>query len=72
VEALCHRTKAVLRHGRAAFCLSCLAMKLTVAPNEAGDAAQVLVLDPEVRVYLGACHTCYRVERVIRVVSTTA
>jgi hypothetical protein len=67
VEGLCCRTKAVLRHGgRAAYCFPCLATKLTVSPKEVLDAAQVLILHPEVRVYLGACHTCYRWERVIR------
>jgi hypothetical protein len=70
VQALCCRIKAILRYGsRPAYCCTCLATKLTVSLNEVRDATKVLVRRPDIRLYLGGCHSCYGWERVIRAVT---
>jgi hypothetical protein len=66
-ETLGHRLKAALRHSApAGYCFPCVAAKLTVSTKQILDAAQLLVLDPGIRVHQGACLACERWERVIR------
>jgi hypothetical protein len=66
-ETLTQRLNMVLRHSApAGYCFPCLAAKLTIPTKEILDAAQLLVLDPSIRIHQGACLACERWERVIR------
>jgi hypothetical protein len=66
-ETVTQRLKAVLRHiAPAGQCFPCLSAKLSVPTKEILDSAQLLVLDPSIRVHQGACLACERWERVIR------
>jgi hypothetical protein len=55
----------------AAYCLACLATKLTVPVKQVLDEAHLLILDPNVRVHQGVCLACERWERVIRFIAPT-
>jgi hypothetical protein len=66
-EPLNQRLKAVLRHSApAGYCFPCLTAKLTAPMKAILDAAQLLVLDPSIRIHQGACLACERWERLIR------
>jgi hypothetical protein len=66
-ETLADRIKAALRHSApAGYCFPCVGAKLAIPTKEILDAAQLLVLDPSIRVHQGACLACERWERVIR------
>jgi hypothetical protein len=69
MQTLPQRIEVELQQGApGAYCFPCLATKLTVPVKELLDAAQLLVLDPNIRVHQGACHLCERWERVIRLI----
>jgi len=67
VETLGRRLQAALRHSApAGYCLLCLAAKLIAPMKELRDAAQVLVVQPDVRIGEGTCLACARSERVLQ------
>jgi hypothetical protein len=72
MQTLHQRIEVVLQQGSpVAYCFACLATKLTVPTKEVLDAAQLLVLDPRIRVHQGVCLACERWERVIRMIGPT-